>query len=601
MRGLAFNSGAPGAACRRVLMTVLAGSFPVLLLLFATFFLLGRIGFWSDDYWHNLRDPVSGELAPLTVNGLTINRGFFIRPLFYKIVPPITTLAWRSQWPAHLLMTVAHGTVVLLLWRLMLILGARRPAAGAAALLFMVYPAHFEAVFWVSALPTTVASALMIVLMLLIVRSARAAAQHRTIALVAASVLAPAIAFTMCCLNEQPAMGVLALPLVYLAARRRGDRASLTLLRAGVPTLVAGVAVLLYTHLLLHDPRKPPGTRGSTDQLVGLSDVPARVAYFADLVWQRLMLQDFAAGAFRLGWREVSSAGFPGALLTGAVLSTGIIWTIRWSKDSSPPRTQAPDHPRPLLLLAIGACIFLAGWVPIFALAIYDPDSRTRYWPCIGLAMMLAGGGWLLGRSERASTRLRMVLAPMLLCTLLAGGMCMIGVQSAFRTRWQLDQEQGRQLRALIPNPEPLAFFVPLDIRGTGIRTVSPIFDNHFRSVFEYPWTAPRFIRAAYPRADIHCGWWRHWTPGAPVRGADENGIHFTDRLGPRFPRIEGSGSRIPWEHAVPFIIDENARVRLVTSVIIREPGKQDVIIRIPQTARCDSRNEPLEFPLPRS
>ena len=34
--------------------------FPIALLLFAGFFFGGRLGWWSDDYWHCLRDPISG-------------------------------------------------------------------------------------------------------------------------------------------------------------------------------------------------------------------------------------------------------------------------------------------------------------------------------------------------------------------------------------------------------------------------------------------------------------------------------------------------------------------------------------------------------------
>ena len=69
--------------------------------LLGTFFLGGRIGFWSDDYWHNLRNPTTGALPALTFHGLTMDRGFFLRPLFYLVVPAVTTLSWKAQWPAH--------------------------------------------------------------------------------------------------------------------------------------------------------------------------------------------------------------------------------------------------------------------------------------------------------------------------------------------------------------------------------------------------------------------------------------------------------------------------------------------------------------------
>src|SRR6185295_17844423 len=85
----------------------LAALFPAVLLFFAAYFLLGRIGFWTDDYWLNQRDPATGALPPLS--GLTIDRGFFFRPLFYRIVPPLATLLWNVPPLAHLLSVLAHG------------------------------------------------------------------------------------------------------------------------------------------------------------------------------------------------------------------------------------------------------------------------------------------------------------------------------------------------------------------------------------------------------------------------------------------------------------------------------------------------------------
>ena len=42
-----------------------------------------------------------GALPALTFHGLTMDRGFFLRPLFYLIVPAVTTLSWKAQWPAR--------------------------------------------------------------------------------------------------------------------------------------------------------------------------------------------------------------------------------------------------------------------------------------------------------------------------------------------------------------------------------------------------------------------------------------------------------------------------------------------------------------------
>jgi hypothetical protein len=505
----------------------------------------------------------------------------------------------------------------------MLALGARRRAAGGAALLFIVYPAHFEAVFWLAALPTMLASAAMLALLLLMTALARHEQPGRTTdRLWFASLLTyPAAAFTICCLNEQPAMGVLALPLVYWCQRSRtclaSDRESPTpetpadhasgssnlrcaLLRAGVPTLLAGLAVLLYAWLLLTDPNKPAGARGSAEHLVTLSQLPARTLYFLDVLWRRLALRNFAAGAFHLGWSEIRSVGAPGLLFAAAVVVAGIAWTIRWWRAepaAPPPAPPSASPPRPALISLTGLWLSLSAWAPIFAMTNYDPDPRTRYWPCLGAAIAVAGLGSLISRSPRIARALRTVLAPLLLAAILAGSICMVGTQAAFRARWRLDHDQAAQLRALLPNPEPLTFFVPLEIRTTGVRTGSPVLDTEFRSPWEFPWTAPRFIMSVYGRDDVRCGYWRSWTPRAPVRAGDRAGLHYTARPGPGYDAISDTAWLIPWPLAAPFIIDDRGQVHLITTIILTGPGAQELRIDLPQAARAKA--PPLTARLP--
>jgi hypothetical protein len=583
------------------------------LLFFATFLLRGRIGFWSDDYYHNLRDPATGALPPLTWSGLTIDRGFFLRPLFYKVVPPLTTLAWTSQWPAHLVMTVAHGLVVWLLWRLMRTLGLPKFAAAGGALAFMVYPAHFEALFWVSALPTTLASALMLWMMILYANYARQrGAFARWWAVVSLAAL-PALAFAVCCLNEQPAMGVLVLPLIFWAARTGSHDAMVaesrpvSWLRALLPAVLCGLAVLLYSWMVVSDPHKPPGARGSSDQFVTLAHLPARARHFFDVLWRRLVLLNFWRGAMGMGGQELRAAGWPGWLGAAGVVGAGVMWVREWTGRSleAAARGDAPRRGPLIPAILAGLALFATAWAPIVMIAIYDPDSRTRYWPATGLAIASAAAASAIGRRHMRPWA-AVVPKGVFLVALLACSTMLIGVQSAFRARWDLDRQQGRQLRQFLPDPTPLTFFVPMDIQTTGIRTGSPLFDSHFRSVWEFPWTVPKFIETVYGRDDVRCGHWKKGTPSDCVKGADESGIHFTVRLGPRFPRIEGSGSRVAWDRAAPFVIDREGRVHLVTRIVI--PGRGaggagDVAIPIPQFRRAveAGRISELEVKLPRA
>jgi hypothetical protein len=48
----------------------------------------------------------------------------------------------------------------------------------------------------------------------------------------------------------------------------------------------------------------------------------------------------------------------------------------------------------------------------------------------------------------------------------------LIGVQSAFRNRWRMDQAEGTELKRLIPDPVPFTMFLPLMVEE---RRVGPV------------------------------------------------------------------------------------------------------------------------------
>jgi hypothetical protein len=569
-----------------------AAIFPVVLLFFATYFLGGEIGFWSDDYWHNQRDPVTQAL-PGKISDLLIDRGFFLRPLFYFFVPLITTLTWKAEWLAHLIMVAAHGVVVVLLWRLMLRLRLARPAAGAAALLYMVYPIQFEAVMWVSALPTAMATVLMLSIYHLY------ASHAKGIGWTGSWWLAwqfPLLAFAVCSLNEQPAAGILVMPALYIVGAIGSERArGRTLLQHGLrcllPPLLAGSAVLLYVYFVkrgsapLGITPAPAGIRGSADTLVRPEQLPSRVVEFARTLWPRIWMKNFFAGAFRQGVSELRSAG-PASILWLAVLApAALLWLVRWVRLEpgliSPARRSLGVG---LAAAVFGLALYIVGFIPPMLVVVYVADSRLMYWPSIGAAFVVAGVGTMLasiagGRAYAARTAVGAVLLPVLI----GWSVAYIGIQGAFRNRWDMDHDEGRQLRALLPDPAPLTFFIPVRVESAAAHTGSPVFDVHHRSVWEFPWTVPKFIMTVYQREDVRCGYWRSWLTNSPVKGADERGVHFAERLGPRFERIEGSGSRVIWERAVPFVVGADGLVRLVTHVVVQEPGKMEVVVEVPQ------------------
>jgi hypothetical protein len=163
----------------------------------------------------------------------------------------------------------------------------------------------------------------------------------------------------------------------------------------------------------------------------------------------------------------------------------------------------------------------------------------------------------------------------------------LIGVQSGFRGRWNLDQAEGAALRRLIPSPVAFTMFIPLAVDERALETGSPVLDTHFRSVWEFPWSAMVFPGRVYQRADLRCAYWRHWTPLVPVRGADESGIHYDDPNfgGPHFPALPDGTHLVPWGQAVPFIIGRDRVLRVVTRIVLVRAGEPDVGINVPQAS----------------
>lgn len=556
--------------------------FPIALLLFGGFFFGGHLGWWSDDYWHCLRDPVSGA-----VRAWVMDRGFFLRPLFYVVVPAVTTAFWNHDWIAHAIQLAVHGGVVALLWRWLMMLGIARPAAGAAALLFMIYPAQFEALFWVAALPTAISAAVMLVVLMMAMRwqaEPRASAWMRL-------GLMSGLTFVACCLNEQPAAAVAAMPLLAWLLRSHPHPGVpektrwRSIFAPLLPTLACGLAGMIYAILRITDSRAPRGARGSAETFVAAARLWERTTYFCDVLWRRLVMKNWASGALHEGWNQVIGTWW-GWIALAVVIALGLFWACagRGSEEATQaqPAPEGTVRPKACRLLVLGLAIFVSGWLPILLMAVYEPDSRCRYWPNIGLALAAAAMFDAAAR-RAATTRARVIAARLMLAlVLVVWSVMLIGAQSGFRNRWRLDQAESEELRRLVPNPVPYTFFVPLNIEERALQTGSPVLDTHFRSVWEFPWTTPNWIQRIYTRDDVRCGYWRHWTPGVPVKGADNAGIHYADTLGPRFPDLPDGTRLIPWDRAVIYTIGKDRVLRVATRVILEGPGPERVI-ELPQ------------------
>jgi hypothetical protein len=605
-------------------LRVLAAAFPVILLVFATTFQLGGTGFWADDYWLNQRDILTGQLPPLLEEGrlthstLIINRGFFLRPLFYTIAPPLVTLTWEADWLAHGVLILSHSAVVLLLYRLMLRLGLARQPAAAASLLFMVYPMQYEVLYWAAAAPITLSALLMLVIFHmhagLAARSLRGEGLGRAWPTWAMLLLLPLLGFAACSLNEQPAAGVVAMPLLYLSARRAasaaGDTGRPRLSRDPFwlfPAALAASGIVAY--LLLMKFGLPPlirpvpeGVRGAADSLVRPGELPRRIEQVARSVRDTMWRSQFARGALIQGVRELRAAPLSAAVFAFLLASSGAVWAARWVRQDAQRESASPSQPGTgVRAVLLGAAVFVGGFVPIVVVTVYIAAPRIMYWPAIGAAIMVAGAGSAMAMRVRAAERggarsaiPRLVVA-VLLAVLLMWSVLLIGVAASFRNRWVQDWSEGHQLRALVPDPVPGACFIPLRLQSACAATGQWRFDRHLQTVFAWPWTAPRFIRMVYAREDVTSGSWRPWAQHA--QSADENGILYTGHL----DGVSSEGGRILWDRAIPFVVTPDGRVRLVTTLILTEDGRPDTRLDVPLNRPGPALEiEPYEFRLPR-
>jgi hypothetical protein len=557
---------------------LLALCFPVGLFVVATFALRGDIGFWSDDFYHNRR-ALDGSVPAIAFTRawpfwpLALDKGFFIRPLYYQLVPALTTVLWERAWIAHLIQVVCYAGVIVLFWRLKLTLGVARSVARPLALLLLFCPTYFEVVYWVSALPTVLAAGAMIGVFLLIVTFARKERGWWRVVLAGAGV------FGVCCLNEQPASAVAGVPLLYWAAlpARQQFLSKRHAARAVVMGLACGVPIVIYAALLTTTAL--PGARGAAGSFVPAEELPARIAGFGELMAKGLVMRGFAPGAWRLGMELVGSWAIACAVLG----MLGVAWIVRRDPVRAPELDGS--RPRPVPLMLFGAVMFGAGWVPAIAMRVADPDSRLRYWPCLGLAIVLGAACTFASRRSgiaiggRAGAGVLMLRAALVLI-LSWWTVIHVGIQSAYRTRWLRDCSEASQLRALIPNPPAATQFAPVDVQGTGVETGVPGFDQYFQSVWRYPWTTNRFAQQIFGREDVSCVYFLR--RNVPIRGANERGLLYHSFGKPRYAQQDDQGWVVPWGRVLPFVVDADGKVKLVTTVVIpTEAGSPDSRIGI--------------------
>lgn len=575
-----------------------AGLFLVLWFI-ATFYFWGDLGKWCDDWSFHLRDLVSDDYSWLTLLGRDPWKSGFWRPFNMRISSGIQTVLWHHDWLIHLILALLHGVNAWLVWKVLGRMCTSRQAPAAGALLFLVYPAGFEAIFWLSTLGTGGGVCFLLLCTLSVQRFAAGEIGWRGV------LLHLPLLITIGWWYEQPAAAGPAIALAYLACLRGGAgwcgaRSGATtgvpltvrprpfswkpLLTAGVLGGAAMAAGLLYAVMLMAT--APSHRRGGEETLTPLRELPER---FAELLFKQgphhFWFRNMMRGALDEGWQAYWSKPYQGAVL-GVALIVGALAFGRWWM-----RTVTPEERRPfgaferLCALGFGVAIALASLVPMAVIRDQGFSSRLIYTPAMGVLMSVAVClDMLIGRMQTAAPAARigrgLVLAG-LLPALALWALMLVGVQSAWCKRKQQDDKVAAQLRELVPSPPAHVLFVPFEIRHWPIpaRSGGGGFERLFSGPFEAPWSAHPFVQHVYRRDDVgalaYSRWYKNPQHLRMVSGYSPRGIILPRARLPGAPfEIGKDGEQVvPWSNVVGFRIIRGGKVVFINRVLVEDPS----------------------------
>jgi hypothetical protein len=556
--------------------------FPVLLWLACTFFFAGDLGQWNDDYAYDLRDWATLE-APAWYGAR--QTPYFWRPLYHVTVPPLQTALAEHNWINHAINAAAHGVVALLVWFLARALGLPWRGAAGAGLLFLAYPGAWEAPLWPSALPTVASAGVALAVAILFLAFVRER--------VGWWVLAPLalLAFVIPCFNEQAATVAAALPVLAWSA--------------GAPVFgrrsVAGTAVCLLAvaaYVALYVWTAPPGLRGSSGSFTPPDALYDKLLLTIDRVRAfTLMENGFVPGALVNGARTVAAAPVRATFLAIGLALGAAFWLLHWLSAEGNGRALAM-----LRAIAAGAAIFITGWLPVLMIRTQGVEPRLCYWPMVGLAIMIGGAAAMVAAISGDRLAGRLVGGVVFAAAACAGMVMMIGIQGALRSRWLLDQRESAELRTLLPSPAPGSIFIPVQIDDRATSTGYDRFDLYFCGPLERPWSAPAYLGHAYRRHGLVVGRWNRWPGPRPVMRADPRGLGYEERspdprdaLPGEYERDSRGAKILAWEKVVPFVIDGDGRVRLVSAWIEEDASGNEAVFPIVQArARVSGVGEAL-------
>ncbi len=510
----------------------------------SSFFLLGDLGKYSDDWFFSGRDPSTGEALSFR----SPMRNGFWRPLHKLLVPGLQRVLWEHDALNHLIGALAHGWAAVLLFSLLTRLGVPVPVAVASSLLFVADPLIYEVVFWSSALSTGVAASLFLVLCHEVVTRAHSGVRRLPLFVVA---------FAIPCFNEQAAAGVVALPLLFVAARpsRRIGRGDVEgALRVGFASTMA-VGLYLATYLAT-----VTRGRGLLGTWTGLDGFGARIAELGSAMAERLFDPTRLHAAMVLGAETV--AGAPALLLPPFVLGL-VVWL--WMRRRPPRIAPSSALRRPWWLSAFGIVWLVADWFPIFLVAGTPVSSRMFYAPSLAVAVV---GAALVARAatrvpRRWRNRAGGLVAGSMAVLVVAGMFGLVGYQTLFQRRAEADASLAAALRAALPEPDVGSIFLVLGDRRGLAQTGGVRFEDSLPGALDLPQSATPFVRWTYGRLDLGATrparWRPEWIRRLTAEGVE---IRLTDQGFDFDLAADDDGVvLVPWDRVLPFRITANGAV----------------------------------------
>ena len=550
----------------------------------SAFYFLGDLGKWADDWMFHVRDPVTGTFKWGDIFAPDPLRTGFWRPLHIHLSIFLDTLLWSHDGVIHSIQAALHGLNAWLVWKVLGQVCTSRQAPAIGAILFLVYPAAHEAIFWLSTIGTTVGLGSFLVCVLGVQRFASGEIGWRGL------LLHLPLLLTLGWWYEQSAACGPAIAFAYLAAVTQSVPWKKRFGTATGFVVAAFAGGIVYAALLLQT--IAPQARGGSQSINHAAELIPQTRLVVGQAWQYLTLTTFASGALREGWSGVRSRPLE-AIGVGVVLVLALpgfsSWWMRGRAVSSAVSSSADVGEtkfgtRRAWAIVFGASIMLASMVPVIAVHNQWFAPRLAYHTLFGILVVVAvlidvpfAARW--GRARDARGRVWRggslgVFMPVAICF----AIMLVGVQSVWHKRQAAERRMTREFRELVPNPPINAVFVPIRVASRPTNTGSGAFDNIGTSPFEFHWSASQPIQFMYARADVRALGISQWlAPGKRLvgcEGATESDLVLSPECLPRAALVVDAKGRklVPWSSVVAFQIEKGGHVRLVDSIRVETP-----------------------------